>query len=234
MSTVRIDQLRFSAGAFRMELVLNLTAKITGIFGHSGAGKTTLLELIAGLRKPHHGTIQINESTVVDSHTGKWISPEHRHIGYVPQDLALFPHKTVEANLRYGVKAQPPVWETIIEQFQLAPLLHRFPTDLSGGEKQRVAIGRALMTQPSLLMLDEPLSNLDDELRHRGLELFRMLRTRFDIPILYVSHDASELVALCDEVVVIANGRLIAQDLPRVLFQPSPEPAYQLRHRSTS
>lgn len=226
MSVVRIEQLRYRAGNFRLSLDLNLAARVTGIFGPSGAGKTTLLEIVAGLRRPEHGSVRIKDEVVVDCSSKQWSPPERRQIGYVPQDLALFPHKTVGANLAYGAGKNLEALKPIVEEFELGPLLHRYPTHLSGGEKQRVAIGRALAMKPKLLMLDEPLSHLDDELKERGMELFRELKTRFDTTILYVSHDANELVSLCDEVVVMASGQAVAQGRPDLLFRPASTPNF--------
>jgi molybdate transport system ATP-binding protein len=219
-----LERFRFQAGYFRLEVDLDLTSKVTGIFGPSGAGKTTLLELIAGLRKPSDGVLKLNGKVIVDRRARRWIPPEQRQIGYVPQDLALFPHLTVRENLRYGERGDASELEHITSQFQLEPLLRRFPTHLSGGEKQRVAIGRALMSKPTLLMLDEPLSNLDDDLKARGMDLFQKVRTEFNTPMLYVTHNADEIVALCDQVVVLQNGTVTGIGVPAQFFKASNEP----------
>ena len=221
MSIVRLEQVRFSAGKFALSVDVEIRARVTGIFGPSGAGKTTLLELIAGLRKPSSGAVKLQEEMVVDCGNGRWVSPEKRGIGYVPQDVALFPHKTVRENLLYGAKGDESKLKEVVGKFQLEHLLDRWPAALSGGEKQRVAIGRALMTKPKLLMLDEPLSHLDEELKERGMDLFRKVRDEFATPILYVTHDANEIVELCEEVVVLKDGAVAGQGSAGDLFRPT-------------
>lgn len=226
MSILHFDQLQYRAGNFSLEIDLKIDARVTGIFGPSGAGKTTLLELIAGLRKATRGRISVNNTTFVDRATREWIPPESRHIGYVPQDLALFPHLTVRRNLLYGANRNELDFNHIADRFELNALLDRYPSNLSGGEKQRIAIGRALMTKPRLLMLDEPLSNLDPELKSRGMELFRKVRSEFNTPILYVTHDADEIVAFCDEVIILDRGRVIEVGNPTKFFRPSELPHF--------
>ena len=216
--SVELDQLQWRAGNFSLELTARLGAKVTGVCGPSGAGKTTLLEIIAGLRKPARGSVRVNGNLMFEHETRTWVPPERRGIGYVPQDLALFPHKTVERNLRYGAPNNRSRLLQIATALEIERLLDRYPAMLSGGEKQRVAIGRALITNPRLLMLDEPLSHLDDELKQRGLELFRKVRSEFETPILYVSHNASEVVSFCDEVIVLRKGRVAGQGSPTELF----------------
>jgi molybdate transport system ATP-binding protein len=229
MTVLRLAKVLSTVGRFTLEVDLDIARKVTGIFGHSGAGKTTLLEIVAGLRKPRSGSVRLRDTVMVDASSGVWLRPEERHIGYLPQDLALFPHLTVRRNLLFGAKNVAELegdFQRIISEFELAPLLHRYPENLSGGEKQRVAIGRALMTHPKLLMLDEPLTNLDQELKDRGLELFRCVRDHFDTPILYVSHDAGEIVSFCDEVIILENGRVAEIGAPQQVFTRSEKPAY--------
>jgi molybdate transport system ATP-binding protein len=229
MSILRLENIRCTVGRFALEVNIEIARQVTGIFGPSGAGKTTLLEIIAGLRKPRTGTVRLGDTVFVNSAERAWTPPEQRHIGYVPQDLALFPHKSVRENLLFGAAHGPEAEQSlhrITSEFELDVLLDRFPGDLSGGEKQRVAIGRALMTHPKLLMLDEPLSSLDQELKERGLELFRRVRDHFDTPILYVTHDPGEIVSFCDEVLVLQNGRISEIGAPGQIFTRSEKPAY--------
>ena len=225
MSVLSIENIHISMGRFSLQVSLELNEKVTGIFGPSGAGKTTLLEMIAGLRKPESGKIQLKDRVLVDRTNRVWEPPEQRRIGYVPQDLALFPHMTIRKNLLYCA-GEGGQFEHIVAEFQLQDLLARYPASLSGGEKQRVAIGRALMMEPKLLMLDEPLTNLDQELKERGMELFRRVRDHFATPILYVTHDADEIVKLCDEVVVLNAGRVERRGKPTDVFQRSSNPTY--------
>jgi molybdate transport system ATP-binding protein len=229
MSILRLEQLHYRAGNFSLEFDLKCNARVTGIFGPSGAGKTTLLELIAGLRKPGGGRITAKDTVFVDCASGECLPPEARHVGYVPQDLALFPHLTVRRNLLFGAHSHDSEFAHIVERFGLKGLLDRYPNTLSGGEKQRVAIGRALITKPQLLMLDEPLSNLDYELKARGLELFRKVRDEFNTPILYVTHVADEIVSFCDEVVILRNGRVTEVGTPTKYFRPSEIPHFVYR-----
>jgi molybdate transport system ATP-binding protein len=229
MSILRLENIRLSLDRFTLEVNIEIARQVTGVFGRSGAGKTTLLEIIAGLRKPREGKVQLGDATLLDSSRNVWLRPEQRQIGYVPQDLALFPHKSVRENLLFGAKHSPRAEQTlqrITSEFQLSALLDRFPENLSGGEKQRVAIGRALMTHPKLLMLDEPLSNLDRELKERGLEFFRRVRDHFETPILYVTHDANEIISFCEEVIVLNNGGISESGPPHEIFTRSDEPAF--------
>ena len=156
------------------------------------------------------------------------IPPEQRQIAYLPQDLALFPHLTVRQNLLYGAKQAKARNELdhVVKEFQLQHCLAQRPDQLSGGEKQRVAI-RGLISQPRLVLLDEPLSNLDRDLKERGLELFRRVRDHFSTPILYVTHDPNEIVELCDEVIILKGGHVLQQGPPRDLFRISHKPNWE-------
>jgi molybdate transport system ATP-binding protein len=219
LSILRIERLLYKAGDFSLEIECELNSKVTGIFGPSGAGKTTLLEIIAGLRRPAAGAIWSAGNELFDLSARRYLPPGKRGLGYVPQDLALFPHKTVSQNLLFGEPLHMEEFEHVVQEFELKNLLQRFPSQLSGGEKQRVAIGRALMIRPRLLMLDEPLSSVDRALKSRALELFRRVRERFDTPILYVSHDPGELAEICEDVVILEGGRLIGQGAVEKIFQ---------------
>ena len=226
MNVLTFQDVRLGARAFEFRATFTLSRRVTGIFGRSGAGKTTLLEILAGLRHPVSGVIRLGEDTLLDVPAGHCVRPEERHIGYVPQDLALFPHKTVRQNLLFGARHGQEDLGKMVQEFELENLLDRQPQNLSGGERQRVAIGRALMAKPRLLLLDEPLSNLDSDLKRRSLGLFRQVRDHFATPILYVAHDPDEIVALCEEVLVLNAGKIIEQGPPSAIFRVSAEPSF--------
>lgn len=228
---LHLQNVRFAAGSFVLEANLQLTRARTGLFGASGAGKTTLLELIAGLKRPAVGAIRLNDETLAGN--GIFIPPERRNIGYVPQDLAIFPHLTVERNLCYALQGgSESRLKEIIEALQLSSLLRRRPHEISGGERQRVALGRALARSPRLLLLDEPLSSLDEPLKALMLALIKAASSQFQTPVLYVTHDARELAELCEEVIVLENGLVTAQGLFEQVFQVSDRPSYVRRAAS--
>jgi len=194
---------------FTLEVDLKLTAAVTGLTGPSGAGKTTLLEIIAGLRRPQQGSIRLDGEKLTDAGARHFLAPEKRRVGYVPQDLALFPHLDVRANLCYGLRHdEGGLLEKVIEVLELPTLVKRSIAGLSGGEKQRVALGRALLAGPRILLLDEPLSNLDDRLKGKILPYLHRIRREFAVPMIYVSHSKAELGGLCDEVLVMREGRI--------------------------
>jgi molybdate transport system ATP-binding protein len=195
---------------FHLVIDAAFDSPVTGIWGPSGAGKTTILELIAGLRHPAAGRITFDGQVLSDVAAGWALAPRRRRIGYVPQDLALFPHLSVEANLAYG-RRFPAGLEPgpVVDLLEIRSLLSRRVPDLSGGEKQRVALGRALLAAPRLLLLDEPLASLDRALRAKILPALRRIRDELHIPIIYVSHEPFELEALCDEIICIENGLIV-------------------------
>jgi molybdate transport system ATP-binding protein len=198
---------------FALEIDIQLRCQVTGIFGPSGAGKTSLLDLIAGLRQPASARITLNDRVLTDIAAGVVMPPRLRGIGYVPQDLALFPHLSVRQNLLYGHvngRAPEPLFgfEHVAGVLQIEPLVARGVGDLSGGERQRVALARALLTSPRLLLLDEPLASLDADLKARIVPYLQRVRDEFQLPILYVTHDEQEVLALCDEVVDMRQGRI--------------------------
>ena len=211
---LRLHQVRLPLAGFTLEIDAAFDRPITGIFGPSGAGKTSLLDLIAGLRRPIAGKVQLDDKVLFDAGVPLHLPPRLRRIGYVPQDLALFPHLNVHANLAYGYRRQTAIDNLftighVTEVMEIAPLLERNVTTLSGGEQQRVAFARAILSAPRLLLLDEPMSSLDSKLKKRLIPFLLRIRDEFRIPLIYVTHDASELTALCDEVIVLECGRLI-------------------------
>ena len=202
-------------GSFALDVKFRVDAPVVGLFGPSGSGKTTIVNAIAGVSKPHRGTIRMNGEVLFDSGRGIDLRPEHRRVGYVFQDGLLFPHLDVKANLTYGQRLRPASERVIDEQhvvdlLGLAPLLGRRPRALSGGEKQRVAIGRALLAQPRILLMDEPLASLDASRKAEILDYIERLRDDLRIPIVYVSHSAAEVERLVDTVVLLAEGRCVA------------------------
>ncbi len=191
------------------------TSGIIALFGRSGAGKTTLVNLLAGLLRPDSGRIAINGTVLFDSARGVNLPPEKRRIGYVFQEGRLFPHLSVRANLCYGLKRQPAgerriALEPIVTLLGLEALIDRRPARLSGGEKQRVALGRALLANPRLLLMDEPLAALDQPRKDEILPFIERLRDEFDTPIVYVSHAMQEIVRLADTLILMSEGRIIA------------------------
>ncbi len=219
--------------AFALEMDAVLGARITGLFGASGAGKTSVLEVIAGLRRPAAGRIVLDGLVLSDAGDKVFLAPERRRIGYVPQDDALFPHLSVRQNLCYSHLADRPeiTFDHVVQVLNVADLLDRPTGSLSGGERQRVAFGRAVLASPQLLLLDEPLAGLDAELKKRVIPYLHTIRDEFRIPILFVSHDPNEVVALCDEVLLLDRGRCTRRGAPTELFSPSPDPHYVLQRR---
>lgn len=228
-----LEHLRLPLGPFTLELAATLTGRVTAIFGASGAGKTSLLELIAGLRRPATGTIHLDDSALTDIAARVFVPAEHRAVGYVPQEGALFPHLSVRQNLLYGfsaTRARPAglSFEHVTEILEIAALADRPVGPLSGGEKQRVALGRALLAAPRLLLLDEPLAGLDAPLRERLLPYLARVRDEFAVPMLYVTHSPDEVMALCDDVLVLTAGRVTAHDRPAALFRATTRPRFEL------
>ena len=209
---VNIDK---SMGDFYLKTKFNADIGITAIFGPSGAGKSTLVNLIAGLMKPNNGYIKIFDELIFDSAQKINIPVNKRGIGFVFQDARLFPHMKVEANLKYshrfGRRGQLRSFSEIVEVLNLEGILNRLPGNLSGGEKQRVAMGRALLSNPKILILDEPLAGLDEGLKAEVIPYLEFLRDNFNLPILYISHSQSEVARLSDKIVVLEKGRILEQ-----------------------
>ena len=191
------------------------TSGIVAFFGRSGAGKTSLINMLAGLLRPDFGRIAINGTTLFDSDQGIDLPPERRRLGYVFQEGRLFPHMTVRTNLHYGLRRAPKRERTVkpdqvIALLGLEDYLDRRPHHLSGGEKQRVALGRALLANPRLLLMDEPLASLDQPRKDEVLPFIERLRDELAIPIVYVSHSMPEIMRLADTMVLISSGRVEA------------------------
>lgn len=206
--SLAFTNVRFFRGGFQLEADFTLASRVAVLIGPSGAGKTTLLELAAGLLRPSAGRVRLGGQTLADAATGDWIPPHRRGVGYLPQDLALFPHLTAGQNLRFARRGgRPgPTLEHVVEALELKGLEGRPVTRLSGGEQQRVALGRALLAGPRLLLLDEPLGRLNRELRSQvGLFLRRVI-DEFSIPVVYVTHDPGEAGSMAGEVLRIEGG----------------------------
>ncbi|QMV52462.1 molybdenum ABC transporter ATP-binding protein ModC [Ewingella americana] len=206
-------------GDLNLQVTQNLPAQgITAIFGLSGAGKTSLINAIGGLTKPDTGRIALNNRPLFDADKGICLPPEKRRIGYVFQDARLFPHYRVQGNLQYGMAASMRgQFDSIVALLGIGHLLNRFPLTLSGGEKQRVAIGRALLTAPEILLMDEPLAALDLPRKRELMPYLEKLAKEVNIPILYVTHSLDEILRLAEKVLVLDNGSVLAMgDLEEV------------------
>jgi molybdate transport system ATP-binding protein len=201
-------------GGFVLDAAFQCQATVTVLSGASGSGKTTVLSAIAGLRPPERGTIRLGDVLLFDGAKGINLPPDARRIGYVFQDHLLFPHLRVRDNLLYGSKRRPPDARVIdfgrvVEVLELGEFLDRLPHTLSGGQKRRVALGRALLCGPRLLLLDEPLTALDEGLKGRILEYVEQVLREWSIPTLYVTHNASELARMAGQVVRLEGGRVV-------------------------
>ena len=220
--------------AFTLNASFAVPSGITMLFGPSGAGKTTLLDCVAGLVKPDAGRVSIGGRTLFDSAPGTSVAVAERRIGYVFQSLGLFPHLSVEDNVGYGLDRLSSSERTrqvsdILDQFRIAPLRHRRPSAISGGERQRVALARSLVTDPCLLLLDEPLSALDAATKQSIIDDLRAWNESHAIPILYVTHSREELFALGERVIALDGGRIVAEGDPhQVLSAPRRETLAQI------
>lgn len=214
-------------GDFQLDVAFEAPKGVTAIFGRSGSGKTSVVNAVAGLLRPDAGRIAIGDVVLFDSGAGTQLPPRQRRIGYVFQDARLFPHMTVLRNLRYGGNHEAA---RVIDVLGLAHLLDRMPSRLSGGERQRVALGRALMCDPQLLLMDEPLAALDAPRKAEILPFIERLRDEVEIPMLYVSHDVSEVARLATTLVVIDDGRVTTSGpVGAVLSQPETVPLVGVR-----
>ena len=200
--------------SFTLDVNLKIEHRVTGLFGPSGSGKTTLLNVVSGLVPPDRGQVTINGDVVQDSDRGIFLPAHRRRVGMVFQDGRLFPHLSVRGNLEYGYRLLPPDLRQfqvpeVVRLMELEHLLDRWPGQLSGGEAQRVALGRAILSSPRLLLLDEPMASLDRRLRHQITPFLRRVRDATQIPILYVSHDPRDILDLTDRFAVLDRGRLL-------------------------
>jgi len=212
----------YSANAhsqFQLNVTFTAYPGVTILIGHSGAGKTTLLRSIAGLCHPEKGSILSGKRVLFDSEKKIAIEPAQRRVGFVFQDLALFPHLTVEENVSYGLRKwngqeRAQRVESILESFQIANLRRRLPREISGGEQQRVALARSLVIEPSVLLLDEPLSSLDPHTKAEIIDDLRAWNETHRIPILYVTHNHEEVFALGERAISLEQGRIMAEGAP--------------------
>jgi molybdate transport system ATP-binding protein len=211
---------RIPLANFELNIDVTFDARVTSIFGPSGAGKTTLLDAIAGLRPILDGEIQIDDRTLFSSARGINLPPQQRGIGYVPQEGALFPHLSVRRNILFAAErdtyvVKPIQIEHVLNVLEIGHLLNRPVATLSGGEAQRVALARAILSRPRLLLLDEPLAALDVALKERILPYLGRVRDEFSIPMIYVTHNLTEVLTLADWVLMIQQGKLVAQGIPK-------------------
>lgn len=216
-------KLTLPLSGFMLELEHSTRSRALGVFGPSGSGKSSLVEALVGWRRGARGRIAFDGVTWLDSERGVELDAAQRGLGYVPQDQLLFPHLDVEANLRFGCARDDGLVERVLRVLEIEPLRARDVATLSGGERQRVALGRALCARPRLLVLDEPFGALDRPLRRRILPLLVRAQREFAAPLVLVSHDPTEIAAVCDEVLVLREGRLVARGAPAQVLTPGGE-----------
>jgi molybdate transport system ATP-binding protein len=212
---LRVDVTK-ALGATTVEAAFASEGGVTALFGRSGAGKTSLINMIAGLLRPDRGRIELDGEALDDTDRRIHVPPHKRRIGYVFQDALLFPHLSVAQNLDYGRRMNGLAFDAaeqtrITTLLDLGELLERRPGKLSGGEKQRVALGRALLSRPRLLLLDEPLGSLDEERKSDILPYLMRLRDEGGVPMVYVSHDPGEVRRLATKVIRLQDGKVVAE-----------------------
>lgn len=223
--SLRVDIER-RQGAFDLQVAFTVECGLTALFGPSGSGKTTIVNAIAGLVRPDRGRIALDDAPLFDASEGVWIPPHRRQVGYVFQEARLFPHLSVRANLLYarrfgGRSSGGASLAHVVDLLDIGRLLDRSPDGLSGGEKQRVAIGRALLSHPRLLLMDEPLASLDETRKQEILPYIERLRDEGEAPIVYVSHAVAEVRRLAGMVVTLEHGRVTACGPPKVVLPAS-------------
>jgi molybdate transport system ATP-binding protein len=223
--TIEVD-VAHRLGVFTLELRFTSRGRLTAFFGQSGSGKTSLVNVIGGLIRPDRGRVAVGATTLTDTAAGIFVPTYRRRVGYVFQEGRLFPHLTVRQNLLFGRWFRPSrerkiELETVVDLLGIGHLLHRRPGALSGGEKQRVAIGRALLASPRLLLMDEPLAALDEERKAEILPFIERLRDEANVPIIYVSHSLAEVSRLANSIVVLRNGRMVASGDPAEVLSRS-------------
>lgn len=224
--TAEVEIRKRLSARFAVDVAFTAPSGFTILFGASGSGKSTVLRCLAGLTRPDAGSIKVGDRTLFDHASGIDVAVQHRRVGYVFQQLALFPHLTVEANIAYGLHRLPaperqPRIQAIAESFRISDVLHRKPGQISGGERQRTALARTLVTDPSALLLDEPLSALDHAIQSQIMRDLRRWNEQRRIPVLYVTHSHREAYALGERVIVLDAGKVVAAGSPHdVLDQP--------------
>ncbi len=206
-------RLRYPSG-FQLDAAFNAEQRVTAICGPSGSGKTSVLSIIAGLRRPDAGRVRLGSRVLEDTAAKIRLAPECRRIGYVFQDDLLFPHLNIRRNLLYGWRRRPDGTNTmdfdrVVQVLELQDLLARFPHSLSGGQRRRVALGRALLRGPELLLLDEPMASLDASLKDRVLGYVEQALDEWHIPTLYVTHDIREVQRLATQIVILERGKVM-------------------------
>jgi molybdate transport system ATP-binding protein len=212
-------KLRKRINSFSLDVEWSMDNELTVLFGFSGAGKSITLQLLSGLLRPDEGWIHSEAKVLYDSRSGINLAPQERSIGYVFQNLALFPHMTVKGNILYGAVGlrkdrRERRCRDMITAFQMEGLEGRFPAEISGGQQQRVALARALIRRPDLLLLDEPFSALDHPLRKEMQSFLKDIRNKFNVPIILVTHDLSEAYTVADKVIVYSKGKIVQTGSP--------------------
>ena len=203
-------------GDFLLDVSFKSNGRVTGLFGPSGSGKTSIINVIAGLLRPERGRVVVDGVVLLDTEAGVFLPAHRRGVGYVFQESLLFPHLSVRRNLLYGRAFTPRrsrqiSFDEVVDLLDLGDLLSRGTAALSGGEKQRVAIGRALLASPRILLLDEPLSSLDDRRKQEIMPFLERLRDQARMPIVYGSHVLAEIKRLSGQIVLVSEGRVEAQ-----------------------
>jgi molybdate transport system ATP-binding protein len=212
--------IRHPLGRIELDVAMSTGDGLTALVGASGAGKTSVLNIVAGLLRPRHGVVRIDDDVVVDTARGIWRPAHARRVGYVFQEPRLFPHLTVRHNLMFGQwfgRSRPKriAFDDVVDLMGLGALLARRPPKLSGGEAQRVALGRALLSQPRLLLLDEPLASVDVARREQVLPYLDRLRAELSLATIYVTHTLSEVASRAECLITLHEGKVISTDHPQ-------------------
>ncbi|HVX15584.1 MAG TPA: ATP-binding cassette domain-containing protein [Pirellulales bacterium] len=228
MSWLEFDCRHRYPGGFELGIAFRADHPVVGLFGGSGSGKTTVLSVVAGALRPDQGCVTLDRRKLLDTRRGIDVAPQSRRVGMVFQDHLLFPHLSVERNLRYGLSRRGTAerdvdFARVVEVLELGDLLARLPRNLSGGERQRVALGRTLLAGPDALLLDEPLTALDQPLKERILVYLERVLAEWRLPTLFVSHVAADVRRLAEWVIVLEAGRLVGSGPPREVLPADAE-----------